>query len=435
MRIDPPVLPLDSATFLSALRTGHGRALQHVSDFGARGLEGQIIEACTSCWAYDPQCEVARAPWLARIVERAGLQQEVLQAIGALAGSASPDEDWDLYQCCGVVKELASADVPGARPLLYSLLARAPGTADVTASAEIVALDGVVGLLHVARQLGRWLQEDPAFWVDGWLIKDLDQASGAEVGEAALEQMAASDPDIARYLAATREVRSSATASAERMNHITQTSAEVLAYVRSDPTDRCFWLRLWGARVSPEAHEEVFAALLDEDRPARMARLLRCFGRTGVPRFDEKLLAWIGHADESVRWPAIQAVAQLRHDRLREFALLAMAEKDPATGVRLLVANYQDGDLRLCEQHLDDPSDADEHHDLGRALLALCEAHRIAEAMDCLLYVYALSPCSSCRNSAVTLLIDLGVAPDWLLREAAFDVDPDTCALARGATP
>jgi hypothetical protein len=43
--------------------------------------------------------------------------------------------------------------------------------------------------------------------------------------------------------------------------------------------------------------------------------------------------------------------------------------------------------------------------------------------------MYEFSPCSTCRYDAVKALIDIGIAPVWLLEDAAFDADPDTRAL------
>jgi hypothetical protein len=79
--------------------------------------------------------------------------------------------------------------------------------------------------------------------------------------------------------------------------------------------------------------------------------------------------------------------------------------------------------------------DADEVHHLVGELLDLCEAHPGADALDCLLYVYELSPCSTCRRRAVEALIDTNIAPAWVLAESAFDADPDTRALVADGEP
>lgn len=73
-------------------------------------------------------------------------------------------------------------------------------------------------------------------------------------------------------------------------------------------------------------------------------------------------------------------------------------------------------------------------HDLLCRLLDLCNAHPGADALDCLLYVYERSPCSTCRNQAVRALMHAQIAPEWLRAECLFDADPATRALVATGT-
>ena len=95
-----------------------------------------------------------------------------------------------------------------------------------------------------------------------------------------------------------------------------------------------------------------------------------------------------------------------------------------ADGLQLLVNDFEPGDFALCAMHLEPLNDPD--HRLVSRLLDLCNAHPGADALDCLLYVYALSPCSTCRKQAVSALMDAQIAPEWLCAECQFDADPAT---------
>lgn len=166
MQIQRPTLPLITAAFAAALRTGHGRAMQQVEGHGAHGLDDKIIEACVFSLSYDPQCEAARAPWLFSIVDRARLNERVVQAIEAMVHKPQPEDHRDMDQRSAILKELAAAGLEDARRVLYLSFARLSDTADVIAARQIVALDGEAGLIYVARQLGGWLRADPDFSVD-----------------------------------------------------------------------------------------------------------------------------------------------------------------------------------------------------------------------------------------------------------------------------
>lgn len=432
MRISSPALPLSTTAFATALKTGHGRAVQHVDRYGSIGLEDKIIDACVSCHTYDPQCEAPRAPWLCSIVKRAKLDTKVEQAIEAVMHKQPPADHRDMVHRSAILKELAATGSQNARRLLYSSLTRLSGSSDVIAADAIVALDGEDGLNYVARQLGRWLQADPDFWVDDSIIAQLDETIGMERGLAALESVAEVDSDVASYLSGLRKTQERSSDSLSRFNVSAYAGDEIVAYVRKNPRDRCHWFRQWGAQADLDQCETVFAALLTSDEPEHVKRLFRCFAKTGVPRFDNRLLRWLTHPDEEVQRAAVGALAPLTHGALRQAALRLIADGDMANGVALLVNNFDAGDFAFCAGHLTRLDDADEAHHLVCELLDLCNAHPGADALDCLLYVYELSPCSICRMRAMKALVSTNTAPAWVLTESAFDTAPETRALAGG---
>ncbi|KQU80943.1 MULTISPECIES: hypothetical protein [unclassified Rhizobacter] len=429
MRIKEPTFPLTRNAFAAALRTGHGRARQQIDSYGTEGLEEEIIKACLSCLTYDPQCEAERAPWLFSIVEHAKLNAKVVQAIESTIQERPPEVHRDMDQRSAILKELAAAGSSDARRLLYSSLVRLSHTSDVIGAEQIVALDGVDGLIRVAGQLGRWLQDDPDFWVDDWLGAQFDAATGIEGGLATLEREAQVDPDVASYLAGMRRTRESQSASSSRFDVTAYTGAEIVAHVKKSPKDHCHWFKRWGAQAASEQRETVFAALLSSEEPELVKRLFRCFAKTGVPRFDSRLLRWLDHPDEQVQWAAVKAVAPTKHIELRQMAMRLIADGNMANGIALLVNNFEGSDFALCAEHLEQLDDPDEAHHLVGELLDLCEAHPGDDALDCLLYVYELSPCSACRRRAVRALTEMNTAPAWVLEEPMFDADPDTRAL------
>ncbi len=435
MHINAPTFPLSRAAFAAALKTGHGRALQHVASHGVSGLEDELIGACISCMSYDSQCEGDRAPWLVSIIDRAQLHDKLVRAIAATKDVFRSENHDNLAQRCAILKELASMGAAEARRLLYASLARSSNTADVLGADHIVALDGEPGLLHVVRQLGQWLHADPDFWVDDRLIAQFDDATGSARGMDILEREAIVDVDIAHYLHAIRTTRDRQSGASRRLNVGDFTGAALIEYVRNHPRDACYWLRRWSAQADSGQCELVFDALLASSDSELVKRLFRCFSVTGVPRFDNRLLPWLTHADEQLAWAAGRAVAPVRHVELRQTAWRLINDGMLANGATLLVNNVEAGDLALCAARLVRLEDPDEAHHLAEALLDLCNAHPGSEALDCLLYVYEHSPCSICRQRAVEALSSTGLAPAWLLAESEFDAQPHTRLLAQGSRP
>lgn len=430
MPIAPPVFPLDSTVFGAALRTGHGRALQQVQLHGVQGLGDALIDACVQCGTYDPQCEARRAPWLFSIVECAGLQTSLVQALAGLLKEAPAEDEAhdDLDQRSAMLRELAAAGSADARRLLYASLVRLPGTsADVIAADDIVELDGIEGLVHVARQMGRWSHEDPRFWVDDRLVEQCTVPGGATAALAALEREAQTDPYLASYLQVLAQTRAQRNSSAP--DAAAFTAEQIVVYARDHPKDQCHWFRGWARRADASELETVFLALLDAREPEHATRLLRCFVQRGVPRFDSRLMPWLNHSDPMLGMAALRAVKSARHPDLRKLALRWIADGDLECGILLLTANFEPGDFALCTPLLESVGDEDGRHRLASNFVAMCEAHPSADALEGLLNVYEFSPCSTCRHEAVKVLVDLDIAPDWLRQEARLDVNPETRAL------
>lgn len=399
--------------------------MHQVATYGPNGFEDAITDACVSCLSYDPQCEAERAPWLFSIIDRAKLNGKVLQAIDAKVAVSLPENHWDMTHRSAILKELAAAGSEDARGLLYLSLARSSDTSNVIGADQIVALDGVKGLIYVVRKLGQWLRTDPDFWVDDYLCEQFDSLTGIGGGLAALEREAAVDSDVANYLAGMRKTREMRSASSGRFDTAAYTGAQIVAYVNKNSGDQCRWFRAWGAKAASDHRDTVFTALLVSDEPEHVKRLLGCFAKTGVPRFDGRLLPWVTHPNEQIRWAAVKAVAPITHEELRQAAMRLIDGGDLANGIALLVNNFEASDFAMCTKYLEPLHDADQTHRLVGALLDLCEAHPGEEASRCLLYVYELSPNSIYRRRAVKALTDANAVPAWVLTEAAHDADPD----------
>lgn len=74
-------------------------------------------------------------------------------------------------------------------------------------------------------------------------------------------------------------------------------------------------------------------------------------------------------------------------------------------------------------------------HWLGHGALAVFEANPAAEAVNALLRIYELDPCSQCRGRCFDLLQVLGKLPTWMIQECLYDASENlrekASALAR----
>ena len=77
-----PVYPLETAGFVRALATGHGRALIHAERFSSEDLREEILDASLFPKVYDAQCNGHGEAWLARLCGIAGLVDRVISETG-----------------------------------------------------------------------------------------------------------------------------------------------------------------------------------------------------------------------------------------------------------------------------------------------------------------------------------------------------------------
>lgn len=445
-----PSFPLGAAEYARALRTGHGRAQLQVLRHGIGEDSRRLVDACLERLAFDPQTHGPRGEWLVDMVDRTGIVNDVVDAIAA----APATDFWDADHQCSVLEAIARRELhPRARPLLLGMLSRVPGSSDVVGLEQVVTLDGIDGMLFVARKLGHWLGEDASFHADDHPIRLLADGLGEEAVVSALVAASQTDADIARYARtvfdnpapasaylaiptqlttmSSSEVAERQSARRDRIRAIP--ASEVIATAREEDSGPCHWFTSWGWFGEDGSREEVFAALLDERSPVVAARLLRVFVRVGLPRFHPSLQRWAASTGE-VAWAAMKGLSKVSDPRVRAMAIARLSgpEPDPCA-IQLLQGNFAHGDHKFVERALLSDEDEDRWHDTLGDVLEVFEAHQVPESRTSLTTVYEHSPCELCRARAAELLDRLGLLPAWIAEEALFDANDELHALAKGS--
>lgn len=436
---------MDREQFAAAIQKGLGRALMHVRANGAGGLEDLIVGACVHDPTYDSQCEPERWPWLIEIVDVAGLAAQIEgPVIAELAKPATAIDYWHRQHQCSILAELASRGSLSARDAVYGALGRSPDSADIIGVGQIIDLDGRAGLLHVAAYLGRLLRDAPDSNIDDEPVYcyDSKHADGDALG--IIAEAAAQDSDIKMYfdhlqsMEASRRARDAASTQARyrgRIEEIRSYSAEqIIAFCENRESH----LRQSSPSIGVHANSDVLTAVAEamfrESDAARLRRYLRIFTRKGLPVYDRRIIPFLDHDDERVRWFAAQALAHHAHEEVRELAVMRL-QRDGAQGanVNLFQSNYRSGDHRLIEDALRPLDDADKTHNLIGSLLDVFKANSTTEGRVPLLFAYEHSPCAICRMDAVQLLVGQGLVPAWLREECRFDANEEMRELVSGS--
>lgn len=444
----PYTLPLGPEQFAVALRSGHGRAVQHVLAYGATGFDDLIVNACLHNQAYDAQCEGSRAAWMLQIAEAAGLEKRVAREVAAaLRAGANDDGIWDVSQCTRLALYFAERGEGDARSALYAACGKTSDGADLVAAHEIIGLDGADGLLFVAERLGERLVKSPESQIDDFPIRWYDEQHGKGAARRILAAAAAQHAHVSAYLRHIEDARGKLRGRRRRIDNIpkswfeeprkrpsihSMSADDVLRDIDAGaPGKAKFFYRSWGMRTSESALQAIAARLFQETNPDRLARLLAVFMARPFPLFDARTVRFADHADRDVRWAAYAALANHAHPDVRKLALDRLnAERFEERELMLFKLNLRPGDWALIRHSLEWPADTERLHSLLSDVQDVFGLAPSEEAVEPLLLVYERTPCAICRHCAVNALDRSGRVPPWVAEECRYDVDPRAGAAA-----
>lgn len=458
----PSQLPLNPREFELAIQRGQGRICQHATQYGLDGMEDAVVHACTNNLRYDTQCEDASQDWLIHIIQAANAQDRLFPRIldhieTTLANASADDEDIPRYYFSGMLLEIAIAETPRARELLYKILSTpAAGYHPPPAADEIISLDGKAGLVRVFGQLNKLLEDNQ---LEQWAIESCldhyDSRNNEGDGRKVLSEWSKSNselPNLLEYYQADdpppttptepnseqsvqpglgdyRSLpqfldRSSRKKEAARFRDTT--AEEVISWVNNAPDDNYgMWIRRWARHATKDAINDITTEILSDNDPNHMHKYLMAFTQhCPIPFIDARLLTLVDHPSRKVRWKAYQALATCNDPEIRKLGLTKRAHKDLIeSSLDLFTSSYQPSDHTAIEESLFLTDDHHGLHTIGFSLLDIFKNRPTTESLNSMLYVYEHGPCMNCRFQALRIMKEAGVAPDWIVQEAQHDAD------------
>jgi hypothetical protein len=190
----------------------------------------------------------------------------------------------------------------------------------------------------------------------------------------------------------------------------------------------------FGIRATAAELETIFALLLTEADEDICLRLLWVFRRAPLPRLADlprarlrqRLFDWADSQYGKLRMAAVAALARISDNRVYRLGRSKLANRQ-LTGVDtgtidLFINNYHAGDAQLILAVLNEVEiDNEDLFSIGYSILRLSEKQSNLELGLLLNWMYDRTPCSCCREQAVTRLKEDGQITDILLAEYPFD--------------
>ena len=427
--------------FGEAIQKGLGRAFIQVRDSGAQELRDDILNACLHNLAYDSQCEGSRAEWLLAIADLTGEPQFYKELILAALPDAT-EKLWDARQLIELAAVLARRGSDRARRAIYERF-ELQEFASWIGAGQIVEIDGIEGLLHVAEIIGAKLLQNTDSWEDNYLVLEASELYGKEAVMAALSQGAETSANVRAYLDEVNKRADFLSANKSEKKSARQTDRDRLrvqyiistieAATRSVSTS-C----VWGRRASDEDLEYLFDRLLAETRREQLLRYLWIFRLREFPRLDDRLFDLAASEDEEIQDAAIVALAHSKDASIRNLANRLLRERPTSiyqSALRLYTKNYEPEDYQLIESILTLSEDVDLLHQTAYDLIRFVKAQEDPQLANFLFWAYERTPCAICRKYAVEDLLKRKQAPETLLQECLWDCSEEIRDLAKSALP
>ncbi len=419
--------------FRDALRKGFGRAVLHVREFGATGLEDDIAHACTTSLVYDAQLEGTRGEWLHEIVKSAGLVEMVAPlVVDKLRRSSTPEEFWDVGQLCVLASMFAQDGHKDSRNALYDKFDRQEFLESWLCGIPIMNVDGLQGFLHIAKVVGNRLYNEPGYWEDTYLLSEAYERFGGEMVRNALATQAETCEGTQKFLNYIQKEEQQEADRKDQGPRPLESVETVLATIEAAQDKYPHRLRYWGRDASESDVAAVFDRMLTETRPEQLRRYLCVFALREMPRLAPQILELAIRAEGKLLGATIDALSVFKNNEVRNLGLRILQEIPARLDViRLFGKNYEPGDFTLLESVLPIEGDADVLHWIGHNLLSVVSENKTPELAGCMRWLYEHSPCSSCRENAVRYMVETKTIRQELIDECLWDCCDDTRELVK----
>ncbi len=415
---------MNQTEFKKALLRGQGRCVQAVKENPERYRKA-LLWACQRNIAFDAQCEGTKASYLYDMIRCYPDISPFIQAISRDLLAVSPWFYWKTSQQAQLLNFFAQdGDADAQRALwdkysqIYEILrARKRRRTSYFYEAdtfdhfcEIIAVDRNT-TLRIATDIGRLYLEKPFYCDVGF---EWFYSQRAKRCFRALERNAEKSSEVKKYL--------------EVSAHQEQELAERLKNRPKFPPQNPIAFSRWLKRNADDAARINYAReYLAERDPEKRAKALKRFCRCPFPLEPEAIIQDCQSDCWQLREAAWQALENISHPAVREFALSRL-ETDFEKAISPLVNNCEPADIKLITRLVKEfPAEAKDCHELHGLHLEIVNAidRGVRIPKEMCYHIYNTGYCACCRLSFVEYMEKHRMLTDEILQECLFDSNLD----------
>lgn len=413
--------------FRNSIRRGTGKAYLLATRHHDCDFTDEIISACVKNFSYDGQCESSRAFYLYRIIQVHGNKNRIKKAILKAINDEVKDT-WTLTQLFGLAYLFAKDGDGQFRDAIYKRFYKNTiEGSDWVGYEEIIELDGLSGLQHIATVMGQGMIDDPTKWHDDMIILHFSEKYPEINARAELAKFAVSSPQIARYLSGIDEV--------EKTRYESRVAPESYSSLLEEIKNRRVLYPLRKRVVTEDDLFTVANALIVEEDTNHIEKMLHFFGYFKFPLDVSYILKHArrkANPKKLIVERAIDVLKLISSTAVRDFALERLQNsKYPEKFVGLLICNYNEGDSVFLSQIASQAKADHVIEELARNYSSIYEKNLTKESFHPLYLIYNKMTCSNCRELVVKAMLKNEVVPAEVFEELQYDCNEEIRRIAK----
>lgn len=414
--------------FKESLLRGQGRCIIAVQSDPER-YYSTVLWACSHAVAFDPQCEGSRAWFVYQLICCYPDRRPFLEAAVASIQKTKPSTAWKVLYLAGLLSHFAAdgessaeAALWGKYEELYAALMRKkrlpigifPERDDFFMLCQVLAVDRAA-MVRIAEDIGKLcLTRD--FYDGGdfdWLF-----STCAKRYMGTLKKLAEKSENIAHFL---------------RVGYAEEEAWKARSQKPFDPgSGRMLssWLKKTDDAQTVQAYAQAYLAQTD---PAARAKALEAFFACPYPNDPTPIIQDANSCYPKLKEVAWQALENIRHPLVRQFAVEQM-RKDPEMALPIFLVNYEPQDenllIDIVKAVKTDFACTTAGHGVQSEVLGMGD-HGLKAPAALLQHIYETTYCSFCREDALRQMGKRKLLTDEMLEECLLDSNYDIRTYAK----
>lgn len=408
--------------FGEELKKGTGKAILLFKRYNKHiDFRRQLIEAAVHNPDYDPQCSGGRARYLFEMIRRLPDHREIENII---LKRFSRTYWCSVEQLFDLAVLFAKNGNDYARQVVYKKFENELESPDGAGagSFQIVELDGMEGLIAVAKRRGKQLIKDKDEWEAESLLEEAKKLYPKINVLRILKKKAITDSSIRAYLKAVHQNK---ILCKKRLKKIRKRLSykKIKRIISAGGKVPMFW-GIKATRSDLKAAVNDFAKETDSKR---LVQYLRMFWEAKFPLLLEYLLDWKRYKTKELKRLACRALSYYKNEAVRQIGIDYFKKQRMISGaMKLLEKNFAEEDVSLIVNALRREKEPFEFHGAAMSVIDICRDKMTKHSLELLMPVYERGYCSGCRERVIRAMVKNKVLPKQIHKEALLDCNLDT---------